>query len=82
MLSRVFGIDVNTWDRAVSDLLGEAGEVRDRLLNTLDDVDLWSWLIASSAAVVALEIARRESRRARLDAILTWGDDLLGEVDP
>jgi hypothetical protein len=44
-------------------------------------VDLWSWLIATSAAAVALEIARRESRRARLDAVLTWGDDLLGEVD-
>jgi hypothetical protein len=82
MLSRVFAIDVNTWDRAVSDLLEEAGQVEDSLLATLDNVDLLSWILASSATAVTLEITQRESRRARLDASLPWGDELLGEVDP
>jgi hypothetical protein len=81
MLSRAFGIDVNAWDRAVADLLDEAGAAGNRLLDSLDDVDLWSWLIATSAAAISLEIVRRESRRARLDAIVAWGDELLGEVD-
>jgi hypothetical protein len=82
MVSRAFGIDVSVWDRAVADLLDEAEDAGRSVLDTLDDVDLWSWLIATSAAAVSLEIVRRESRRARLDTIAAWGGELLGEADP
>jgi len=81
LLARAFGIDLAALERDVAQILDEAGAMGQSLIEELEGLDLWSWLMAASITALAVEIIRRDSRRAKLEVALAWGDAFLMEVE-
>jgi hypothetical protein len=81
LLARAFGLDPAALEQAIDKVLADAYGIGMAVAGGLEEMDLWAWLMAASVMAAALEISRREARRARLDAIASWSEDLLLEGD-
>jgi hypothetical protein len=81
LLARAFGLDPAALERAIDKVLADAYGIGMAVSGRLEAMDLWAWLMAASVTAAALEITRREARRARIDAIASWSEDLLLEGD-